>query len=100
MTDPTMTIRPASAHDAAAVRRLAALDSAVPLSGPVLLAELDGDPVAAVSVDTGSVTADPFQHTAHAVRVLLLRRNQLISDAAGVAPARPLLRRVALDPAR
>ena len=100
MTDRPLTIRTAGEHDVAALQRLAGLDSTRPLRGRVLLAELGGTPLAAVAVDSGAVTADPFQHTEHAVRVLLLRRGQLIGDARGVAPARPPVRRLATRPAR
>ena len=56
-------IRSATEADAAALRRLAALDSARPLTGRVLIGELDGQPAAAMSLKTGIAIADPFQHT-------------------------------------
>ena len=100
MTDQPLTIRLARPDDAAALRRLADLDSARPLHGRVLLAELDDAPLAAVSLDTGAATADPFQHTADAVRLLSLRRYQLLRQGGDVAPARSLLRRLVPNPAR
>jgi hypothetical protein len=100
MTDQSLTIRLARPDDAAALRRLADLDSARPLHGRVLLAELDDAPLAAVSLDTGAATADPFQHTADAVRLLSLRRYQLLRQGGDVAPARSLLRRLVPNPAR
>jgi hypothetical protein len=60
----SLTIRHASTADEAALRRLAALDSSRVPSGELLVAELDGQLVAAVSVDTGAAIADPFEHTA------------------------------------
>ena len=64
-------VRPARPVDAADLRRLAALDSARPLTGDVLLAEQSGgDVAAAISLDTGAVIADPFQPTAHLVELL------------------------------
>jgi hypothetical protein len=78
MIDGTMTIRVALPRDATALRRLAALDSAGPLSGHALIAELDGAPVAAMAIATGTTVADPFQPSADAVRMLLLRRNQVL----------------------
>jgi hypothetical protein len=95
-----LTIRVATAEDGHALRRLAALDSAAPLAGRVLLAELDGAPLAAVSLEHGTVAADPFQPTGHAVRVLMLRRYQLMRQGGDVAPARSLLRRLIPTPAR
>jgi hypothetical protein len=90
-----LTIRLAAARDAGTVERLAALDSAAPLTGRILLAESDGVALAAVSLETGAVTADPFQRTADAVRMLTLRRYQLMRQGGDVAPARALLRRLA-----
>jgi hypothetical protein len=100
MTHSPVTIRMAALEDNRALVRLAALDSARPLSGPVLLAESDGVPVAAVSLEAGAVTADPFQHSAEAVRLLMLRRYQLMRQGADVGRARLLLRRLVPDPAR
>jgi hypothetical protein len=100
MRDRPLTIRMAAHNDAAALARPARLDSARPLRGSVLLAELDGAPVAAVSLETGAVTADPFQHTADAVHVLTLRRDQLAGAGSDVARPRPRLRRLAPRPAR
>lgn len=82
------------------LRPLAELDSAAPLAGDVLLAELDDLPVAAVSLATGRVTADAFQHSADAGRVLMLRRYQILRQGSDVAPARSLLRRLVPSPAR
>jgi len=63
-------VRPARPVDAADLRRLAALDSARPLTGDVLLAVSGGAVAAAISLDTGAVIADPFQPTAHLVELL------------------------------
>jgi hypothetical protein len=72
-----MTLRYASGADDAQLRHLAALDSARPLRGKVLIAEVDGSPIAAVSVATGRTVADPSLPTAHAVRMLRLQASQL-----------------------
>jgi hypothetical protein len=97
--DDSLTIREAQPRDDATLRRLAGLDSANPLTGRVLLAESDGGPVAALSLATGTVTADPFKHTEGAVRLLQLRRYQLLRQGGDVAPARSLLRRLAPEAA-
>jgi hypothetical protein len=60
----SLTIRHAIAADEAALTRLAALDSSRVPNGELLVAELDGSLVAALSVDTGAAIADPFEHTA------------------------------------
>ena len=67
---PSLTVRRASASDAAGLRRLAQLDSAAPLTGDVLLAESGGHPVAALSLVDGRSVADPFAPTAPAVAAL------------------------------
>ena len=41
-----------------------------PPAGPVLLALVGSDPVAALGVETGRVVADPFRPTADVVAVL------------------------------
>ena len=65
-----IVVRPARPVDAADLRRLAALDSARPLTGEVVIAVSGGEVAAAMSVDTGAVVADPFQPTAHLVELL------------------------------
>jgi hypothetical protein len=74
---PTVELRAAGADDAAITRRLAALDDAPELEGPVLLASVDGEAVAALSVDDGRVVANPFVPTAHAVSLLRIRAEHL-----------------------
>jgi hypothetical protein len=68
----TVVLRPAAPRDAASVDRLARLDSARRLRGPVLLAELDGVPVAALERRSGRVVADPFVLTAGVQELLRL----------------------------
>jgi hypothetical protein len=60
----SLTIRHATATDEADLIRLAALDSSRVPSGELLVAQVDGNLVAALSVDTGAAIADPFEHTA------------------------------------
>jgi hypothetical protein len=68
---PAITIRPAYADDQRPLARLAALDSAPGTpAGPLLLAEIDGEPKAALSLVDGSVIADPFTPTADLVALL------------------------------
>jgi hypothetical protein len=73
----TVELRLATADDAPVVRRLAALDAAPVLDGPVLLARHDGQAVAALSLDDGRVVADPFVRTGDAVAMLRLRAAHL-----------------------
>ena len=74
---PAVELRPARADEATVLRRLAALDEAPELEGPVLLAFVGGEAVAALSVDDGRVVANPFAPTAHAVTLLRLRADHL-----------------------
>lgn len=73
----TFAIRVADDDDAPVVRRLADLDDARPLEGEVLLALVDGEAVAALSLHDGRVVADPFRPTADSVKLLSLRGSQL-----------------------
>ena len=98
MTERTLTIRVAAPGDTPTLRRLAALDSAHTLRGHVLIAETGAAPVAAISLTTGAVTADPFQPTEDAIRMLRLRRYQLLRQGGDAAPARTLLRRLVPNP--
>ena len=66
----SLTLRHANASDSDRLVRLAALDSSRVPSGELLVAELDGRLVAALSVDTGAAIADPFEHTAAIVESL------------------------------
>ena len=72
-----VTVRLAIEADARALRRLAALDSSPPPAGPTVVAEVDGELVAAVPVDGGPAIADPFLRTAALIQMLELRASQL-----------------------
>jgi hypothetical protein len=63
-------IRPATTADDRTLTRLAALDSARVPAGPVLIAEVTGEPHAAMDLETGAVVADPFRRTDHLVELL------------------------------
>jgi hypothetical protein len=77
MTSTDFTIRTARDTDAAALNRLAQLDSQRPLRGAVLLAETAGRAIAALSVSDHRATADPFLPSAPAVQLLRARAEQL-----------------------
>ena len=65
-----ITIRPGYADDHQALARLAALDSAVIPAEPLLVAEMDGEMSAALSLRDGTSIADPFRPTADVVALL------------------------------
>jgi hypothetical protein len=72
-----LALRLATAEDASSLRGLAELDEAPELSGEVLLATIDGDPVAALSIGDGRVVANPFVATSDAIALLRLRARHL-----------------------
>ena len=68
-----ITIRHAATDDMKSLERLAALDSRRVPSGELFVAEVDGRLLAATSIDTGAVIADPFEHTAAIVELLQIQ---------------------------
>ncbi len=70
ITDSPLLIRTSDTGDLARIRRLAALDSAPVPPGRLLLAEVDGRLLAAVSLPDGRAIADPFVRTVDVVEVL------------------------------
>jgi hypothetical protein len=77
LTSPPITLRCAVARDDSELSRLAALDSAAPLAPPVLVADLEGQLLAAISLADGAVVANPFQPTVALVELLRARERQL-----------------------
>ncbi len=98
-TDSQITIRRLDLNDSdrRALARLAALDSRPPLAGPVLGAEVDGELLAAITVDGGELVANPFRRTSE-LRALLLARIGQLGDAR--PPRRRRLRRERQAPSR
>ena len=67
-----IVIRRATDADIRALAELAIIDSRAPLTGPALIAEVDGVVLAALDTADGSVAADPFAPTAELVELLRL----------------------------
>jgi hypothetical protein len=85
-----VVIRLATAADQHALGRLAELDSKPTPAGTILIAELRGSPVAAVSLASGELIADPFVPTADITELLRLRARQLARSARSRSrPAHP-----------
>jgi hypothetical protein len=80
MTNTALTIRRATAADAFALKRLAAIDSAAPPTGDVLLAEMDNELWAAVAVESGTAIADPFRPSGDLVELLRFRAERMRGD--------------------
>jgi hypothetical protein len=72
-----VTLRFGSAADECTLAKLAALDSSEPPARPVLLAEVDGQLLAALGLSDGTAVADPFHRTADLIDLLRARARQL-----------------------
>ena len=90
--NPSISIRPSRPDEQVALHDLAALDSARPLEGDVLVAIVNEAPVAAISLDDGRVIADPFRRTAGTVKMLKLRYATSGHGDRGLARTRTPLR--------
>jgi hypothetical protein len=91
-----LVIRPAYPDDAAALVRLAALDSRRPLDGSIVVAERDGQILAALGTADGRAIADPFAPTADLVALLRLHA----ADTARSLGRPDILRRVGVSARR
>ena len=69
-------MRRATAEDSARIRTLALLDDKRMPAGPFLVAEIGDEMVAARSLTTGAVVANPFRLTSDIVAMLRLRAGQ------------------------
>jgi hypothetical protein len=72
-TAPSVLIRAARGSDGPALEALAELDSSMVPAGQLLIAESDGEIVAALAPRSGERIANPFRHTADVVELLELR---------------------------
>lgn len=88
----TIMIRPAYADDSPAVARLAALDSSAVPAEPLLLAEVDDELRAALSLADGSVIADPFFPTLDLIELLRAHAAALSADRGSRRRRRPARR--------
>jgi len=91
-----VAMRAARGSDGAAVARLAALDSKPRPRGEVLVAEVEGRILAALSLESGVIAADPFEPTADLVALLELHagdrrrrraRRRGLAERLGLRPA-------------
>ena len=70
MLEGALTLRLAGDRDAAALARLAALDSSPPPAHAVLVADVGGELYAALSLSERAVVADPFRATAELIELM------------------------------
>jgi hypothetical protein len=89
-TETSIKIRAARLEDAEALRLLAQRDSRAVPDGELLVALVDGQARAAISLATGETIADPFHRTAELVWMLTRRFAQLYSRGAAASGRRPL----------
>ena len=85
----SLTLRFAGPADAEPIDRLAQLDSRRAPRGPVLVAEVDGELWAALSLDDQHTIADPFRPTGELVALLVARARQLRRASQGRAETLP-----------
>jgi hypothetical protein len=78
--DTPILIRRASDDDATALRRLAALDGARLPDGDLLVAEVDGEPKAALRIADSAYVADPFFASKELIGLLDVRAKRLRRD--------------------
>jgi hypothetical protein len=85
----THNIRLATDADADSLSRLAELTSQAPLTGRVLVAQVDGTTVAAISIDEGRTLADPGCFIGYLLPCLRARAQALLAyEAEPSLPAR------------
>jgi hypothetical protein len=75
-----IAFRTATSEDDRVLRDLSELDSHQPLQRPAILAIVDGDPVAAISLRDGAIVADPFTRTEDVVGLLRVRVAALAAE--------------------
>ena len=73
----SISIRPFADSDGQAVRDVAQRDSSLVPAGMLLVAEVDGQVRAVLSLHNGEVVADPFVPTAALIDLLRTRARQL-----------------------
>jgi hypothetical protein len=83
----SVAVRMARPDDEAAIRRIAALDGRKAPSGRVLVAEADGEVIAALSATDGGRAADPFRWTSDVMALMEMRAVQIAGADAAPVPA-------------
>jgi hypothetical protein len=98
MSHHALTIRAATSRDHGALARLRPRDTGRHLGGTALLAEADGNVIAAIGLTSGTVLADPANPNRAAIHSLRARRYRLLRQGADVGPSWTLIRRLAHFP--
>jgi len=95
MSHNDVTIRSTAPSDHDALADLTTLGSRRYLSGRGLLAEIDGEAIAAISLTSGAVVADLARAQPRTVHALKRRRYQILRQGGDVGRAPNLVRRLA-----
>lgn len=95
MSDHSLTIRTATVDDEKALPGLARMDSRRQVGDRPLVAESDGDVVAAISLSSGAVFADRANPNVDAINSLRFRRHQMLRQADDVGLLRAVTHRLA-----
>lgn len=93
-TDEPVALRLCSVHDDGALERLAVLEGQPAPSGRFVLAEVDGEVVAALPLRGGRPLTDPFRPTAHLLPLLRLRAAQLDDQPRRIDAAKAIAARM------
>jgi len=97
--EEAVALRLCSVHDDDALERLALLEGRPVPRGCFVLAEVEGEIVAALPLSGGDPLTDPFRRTAHLLPLLRLRAGQLEAQPRRMAAAKAIAARM-LHPAR
>jgi hypothetical protein len=78
----SVAVRRARPEDEEAINRVAILDGRKAPAGQVLVAEADGQVIAALSVSDGTRAADPFSWTSDVMELMEMRAEQIAAAGA------------------
>jgi hypothetical protein len=82
-SDDAVELRLCRVDDDAPLERLAMLEGRPSPAGRYVIAEVNGSVVAAMSLVSGVVLADPFESTEHLIPLLRMRAEQLAPEVRG-----------------
>src|SRR5262249_34643174 len=100
IAEETVSLRLCTVHDDPALERPALLNGAHVAAGRFVVAEVDGEVVAALPLRGGVPIADPFRPTSHLLPLLRLRAGQLeVQPRARMETAKAIAAKM-LHPAR
>ena len=87
LPEDAVLVRRATAADAARIRTLARLDDRRLSDGPFIVAEIAGEAIAAMSMASGQIVADPFRRTRDVEDLLRMRAGQIAQREQAITTA-------------